>query len=78
VYEKTQPSTDTFRDYIRLGFRMACRSDNKKFSHEFAFDIQNITNRENPLYMQYNAKKQKTEFVNQLKIFPMMQYRIIF
>jgi hypothetical protein len=78
VYEESKAYTEKFRDYIRLDLRVAYRSDNKKFSHEFAFDIQNITNRENPLYMQYNSKKQKTEFVNQLKIFPMMQYRIIF
>jgi hypothetical protein len=78
VYEESKAYTEKFRDYIRLDLRVAYRSDNKKFSHEFAFDIQNITNRENPLYMQYNSKKQKTEFVNQLKIFPMVQYRITF
>jgi hypothetical protein len=78
VYDEERAYSDKFKDYFRLDIRMAYRMDSRKFSQEFAFDIQNITNRSNPLYMQYDPKTQKTEFVNQLGIFPMMQYRIIF
>lgn len=78
VYDETNAYSKKFRDYLRLDLRFAFRSDNRKFSQEFAFDVQNITNHENPLYMQYNSKTGETEFINQLKIFPMMQYRIVF
>lgn len=78
VYLEDQAYTKKFRDYMRLDIRVAYRIDNRKYSQEMAFDIQNITNRKNPLYMEYNNKTGKTEFVNQLTIFPMMQYRIIF
>jgi len=78
VYNEARAYTEKFRDYFRLDLRIAYRMDNRKFSQEFAFDVQNITNRENPLYMQYNRKTGKTEFVSQLRIFPMMQYRIVF
>jgi hypothetical protein len=78
VYNDALAYSKKFRDYMRLDVRIAYRCDYRKFSHEMAFDIQNITNRENPLYMEYNSKTGKTEFINQLKIFPMMQYRIIF
>jgi hypothetical protein len=78
VYDEERAYQEKFRDYFRLDLRIGYRSDSRKFSQEFAFDVQNITNRENPLYMEYNNKTGKTEFINQLKIFPMMQYRIVF
>ncbi len=78
VYDEEHAYSEKFKDYFRLDIRVAYRMDNRKFSQEFAFDIQNITNHKNPLYMQYNQKTGETEFVNQLGIFPMMQYRIVF
>ncbi len=78
VYDDERAYSEKFKDYLRLDIRLAFRMDNTKFSQEFAFDVQNITNRSNPLYMQYNPKTGETEFVNQLGIFPMMQYRIVF
>jgi hypothetical protein len=78
VYDESKAYSEKFQDYFRLDFRLAYRRDSRKFSQEFAFDIQNITNRSNPLYLQYNPKTGKTDFISQLGIFPMMQYRIIF
>jgi len=78
VYDVEKAYSEKFRDYFRLDIRLAFRMDNQKFSQEFAFDVQNVTNRSNPLYMQYNPKTGTTEFVSQLGIFPMMQYRIVF
>lgn len=78
VYNDAKAYSEKFRDYFRLDLRLAYRIDNRKFSQEMAFDIQNITNRENPLFMQYDTKSGEIEYVNQLKIFPMMQYRIVF
>jgi hypothetical protein len=78
VYNESRAYSEKFKDYFRLDLRLAFRMDNRKYSQEFAFDVQNITNRVNPLYMQYNTTTGKTEFVNQLKFFPMMQYRIVF
>jgi hypothetical protein len=77
-YDEDLAYEKKFRDYIRLDLRIAYRMDNRKFSQEVAFDVQNLTNRKNPLYMQYNNNTGKTEFVNQLTIYPMMQYRIVF
>lgn len=78
VYLEELAYTKKFKDYMRLDIRIAYRIDNRKFSQEMAFDVQNVTNRKNPLYMEYNNKTGKTEFINQLTIFPMMQYRITF
>jgi len=78
IYDESRAYSMKFKDYFRLDLRVAYRIDKKRFSHEWAFDVQNITNHKNPLYMDYNTETGKTGFVNQLSIYPMMQYRIVF
>ncbi len=78
VYIDELAFSEQFRDYFRLDVRVALRMDHAKYSHEFALDVQNVTNHENPLYMQYNINTGEPEIINQLKIFPVAQYRITF
>jgi hypothetical protein len=78
VYDDTRAYTSKFRDYFRLDARVAFRSDRKRFSTETAIDIENLTNRANPLYMNFNPKTGKENFMYQLRIFPMAQFRVIF
>jgi hypothetical protein len=78
VYADDRPYSKQFKDYFRSDIRIAYRMDSKKISQEFAFDIQNFTNQKNPLYVQFNFKTGKEEAVNQLGLFPMVQYRVIF
>ena len=78
VYKNDLAFSERFKDYFRADIRIALRMDYKHFSQEWAFDIQNITNRQNPLYMKYNSSTASTEFVYQLGFMPMMQYRIVF
>jgi hypothetical protein len=47
-------------------------------SQEIALDVQNVTNHKNPIYMQFDPETGKEDFMYQLGIYPMMQYRIIF
>ena len=67
-----------FRDYFRADIRFAYRMDGKKYSQEWALDIQNITNRENPYFQRFNPSNGEVETVNQLGLFPIVQYRIEF
>jgi hypothetical protein len=78
VYQEDKAFTEKFEDYFRLDFRIAFRIDNPKYSQEFAFDVQNLTNHKNPLYKQYNKNNNELETIYQLPIFPMMQYKINF
>ncbi|MBE0640905.1 MAG: TonB-dependent receptor [Bacteroidales bacterium] len=78
VYETENAFSRKFRDYFRWDARIAYRIDRPKFSHEWAVDIQNLTNRENPLYMIFDAETKTEKTVSQLKLFPVMQYRITF
>jgi len=40
--------------------------------------VQNITNRQNPLYQRYNPVNQQVNTIYQLGVFPVPQYRITF
>ena len=57
---------------------MAYKISNKKLSQEWAIDIQNISNHENPLRQVWNPGDQEIKTINQLGLFPVAQYRIIF
>jgi hypothetical protein len=78
VYSEELAFTQQFNDYFRLDLRVAYRIDSKKVSHEIALDVQNVTNHKNPIYMQYDKATGEEEFMYQLGIFPMMQYRVTF
>jgi len=70
--------TEQFPNYFRTDLRIAYRQDNHRYSQEWAVDIQNVTDHNNPLFAQYNQKTGNIDLVNQMGIFPMMQYKIIF
>jgi hypothetical protein len=78
VYDEELAFSKQFKDYFRLDLRVAYRLDSRKISQEVALDVQNITNHKNPIYMQYDIESGQEEFMYQLGIFPMMQYRVIF
>ena len=70
--------TEQFTDYVRFDFRAGFNLIGKKASQEWVIDIQNVTNRENPLFQQVNLREGTVQNVNQLGIFPLIQYRITF
>ena len=78
VYDEDLAFSKQFKDYFRLDLRVAYRMDSRKISQEVALDVQNITNHKNPIYMQFDPESGKEEFMYQLGVFPMMQYRVIF
>ncbi len=78
VYDENQAFSEKFKDYFRADIRVSFKLEGKKTSQEWAFDIQNLSNTQNPLYNEYDADKGELKTVYQLGIFPMMQYRITF
>jgi hypothetical protein len=78
VYREDIAYSEQFRDYFRMDLRVAYRMDFKNASQEFAVDIQNLTNHQNPLYLKYNSFTQEEQIVYQIGIIPMMQYRVVF
>ena len=78
AYDWDQAFAEQFDDYMRLDIRAAYKMDGKFATQEWAIDIQNITNRKNPLYQRYNPIEGEINTVYQLGLFIVPQYRIIF
>ena len=70
--------TERLNDYFRWDIRVAYQLSKKKFTEEWAIDVQNVTNHENPFGRGFNQETQEVETINQLGIFPVVQYRITF
>lgn len=64
--------------YFRLDIRLGFKQSGSRFTQEWAIDIQNITNKDNPFGQSYNVDTQEVETTNQLGLFPMVLYRITF
>lgn len=77
-YRPDKAYSEKFADYIRLDFRIGWKTISKKYTQEWAFDLQNATNRKNPYREVFNATTGGVETQYQLGIFPMMLYRITF
>ncbi|MFI5172297.1 MAG: carboxypeptidase regulatory-like domain-containing protein [Chitinophagales bacterium] len=78
VYDWSRAFTEQFDDYLRWDVRLAFKINGKSASQEFAIDVQNVTNRQNPLYQRFNPIEGEINTVYQLGVFPVPQYRITF
>ena len=65
-----------FRWDVKFGFQF--NSPDKKLSHQFYFDIQNVTNQENIFVKRYNRQTNAVNDVFQIGFFPDFMYRIQF
>ena len=63
-----------FRADIRIGYKIA----GARVTQEWAVDIQNFTNQNNPFGQSFNVNTGMVETTNQLGLFPMFLYRITF
>ncbi len=65
-----------FRLDVKFGFRL--NSKRKKFSQQFYFEFQNLTNNENAFINQYNVDRDEVVTLNQIGFFPDLLYRVQF
>lgn len=78
VYRDEQAFSQQYDPYFRTDIRIAFRMEGKRASQEWAFDVQNLTNHQNPAFQRFNRNTGEVETVYQLGIWPMMQYRVEF
>ncbi len=78
VYDNSQPYSEQFKPYFRPDIRIGYKQSGKRVTQEFAIDIQNVINRDNPFGIEYDAENQEEIITNQLGLFPMFLYRITF
>ena len=65
-----------FRWDVKFGIRL--NSKNKKRSHQFYVDLQNVTNNENVFVRRYNRLTNNVDQVNQIGFFPDFGYKFQF
>ncbi|MGS2727532.1 TonB-dependent receptor [Psychroserpens sp. BH13MA-6] len=69
-----------YEDYLRWDVKFGFKLNvvNKKQSHQFYFDLQNVTNRENVFVQRYNRLTNQVDQINQIGFFPDVGYRFQF
>ena len=73
-----QAYTLQYPNYFRTDLRVGFKIQGKKVSQEWALDIQNLTNQQNIQFSRYNPNTGEIDFIYQIGILPIMQYRIHF
>ena len=69
---------DQLKDYFRLDFRIGVVLQQKRVSHEIAFEITNLTNHQNEYARYFNSFTNDLTYEYQQGFFPMGLYRISF
>ncbi len=65
-------------DYWRLDVSLSYRINKAKVSHILAFDVQNLTNRDNIMGKYFDPETQSTVTYYHLGILPILSYKIEF
>lgn len=78
VFQSERAYSGQYRDYFRADLRIGYKRAGAKTTQEWAFDVQNLSNRDNPFGQSFNAATGEIEQRPQLGLFPMMLYRISF
>lgn len=78
VLNEEKPYNKQFKPYFRWDVRIGYKVVYKKFTQEWAFDIQNVTDTQNAYAATYDWRTGRENISYQLGVFPMMQYRITF
>ncbi len=69
---------DKHDDYFRTDLRISYKINSKKFSQEWAIDLQNLTNNKNIYSQSYNPRTKNISYDYQSGFLPMFLYRINF
>ncbi|WP_421754851.1 TonB-dependent receptor [Croceimicrobium sp.] len=78
VYDNNRAFEEQYDPYFRADIRIGYKIAGSRFTQEWAIDVQNVTNQDNPFGQDFNAATGTIETTNQLGLFPMFLYRISF
>jgi len=78
IYIENQAFSQQFDPFFKSDFKVSYKRNGKKVDQEWIFYIENFTDHENILFQWYSKSEQSIKNINQLGLFPMMQYRIHF
>lgn len=78
IYMDEAAYSQQFEPYYRLDLGLTFRMSRGRVTQEFMASCQNVTDKQNPLYNQYDPDQNRLVNVNQLGIYPLLQYRVLF
>ena len=78
VYDLDHPYEDKYTDYFKADIKFGYKMNGRHITQEYLFFIENVTNHKNVFYQMYKKSTGEIITMNQLGIYPMMQYRITF
>jgi len=67
-----------YADYFRTDLKIGYKLNGKKITQEWAFTLQNASNRKNVFSQDYDAKTEQIVTKYQIGLLPIMQYKILF
>ncbi|MFN8393470.1 MAG: TonB-dependent receptor [Bacteroidia bacterium] len=78
VYDQSKAFSERLKDYFRTDIRVKFRLNSRKVSQEWALDISNVFNTQNPLNVVYDVPSKSLRTNYQIGFFPVIQYRVEF
>lgn len=78
TYDWRAAYVNRYPDFFRLDWRIGFKRNKKRYTEEWAIDIQNATNRQNFFAEQFNVKTGQIQTFYQVGLFPVALYRITF
>jgi hypothetical protein len=78
VYYDDQAFTLQYKDYFRTDIKIGFKRDGKRISQQWSLQIDNIFNTQNIFIEKYSVLENKLTTTNQLGLFIVPQYRILF
>ena len=77
-YDWTQAYENRYPSYFRVDFRVGLKMYGQKLTHEWAVDLQNLTNHQNVYREGLDMAKQEVYTIYQFGFYPMFLYRLRF
>ncbi len=78
VYDEEKAYEDRYPDYFRADIKVTFRMQMRRITQEWVLDIQNVTGHQNVFMERYDPLTEEIATTNQLGMWPMVQYRILF
>ena len=78
VRRDAQAFSESLNQYLRADVKLSYRINARRVTHEFALDLQNITNRRNEFARVYDPRSNTVQTQYQIGFFPVPQYRLTF
>jgi len=78
VYQEDRAFGEQYDPYFRADIRVGYKMSGKKVTQEWALDVQNVTNNQNPFGQEFDPQTGEAVTTYQLGLFPMVLYRITF